>query len=43
MEETRENRLAELRAKKLEAEELTKIDNELGKELNELENDVLVQ
>lgn len=43
MEETRENRLAELRAKKFEKEELEQRDCELGQELDELENDALVQ
>lgn len=39
MEETRENRLAELRAKKLEEEKLKQRDYELGQELNELETE----
>lgn len=43
MEETRENRLAELRAKKNEKEELTQRNNDLGHELSELENEALVK
>lgn len=43
MEGTREDRLAELRAKKLKLEGLEEKNNALGQELNELENEVPVQ
>lgn len=43
MEETKANRFAELEAKKELAEQLIARNNELGKELNELENEVPVQ
>ena len=43
MEKTRENRLAELRAKKHEKETLLQRDSELGQELNEIQNDTLVK
>ena len=43
MEETRENRLAKLQAKRAVAEALEQRDGELGKELTELENDTLVK
>ena len=43
MEETREAKLTELREKKLKAETLTLIDNELGKLEKELENEALVK
>ena len=43
MEETRENKLAELRAKKLKAETLTLIDKELGELEKELEDEVLAK
>ena len=43
MEETRENKLAELREKKGQAEILTLIDSELGRLEKELENETLVK
>ncbi len=43
MEVTRENKLAELRAKREEAESLEEKNSALGKELSELENEVPVQ
>ncbi len=43
MEETRENKLAELRAKIEEIESLKEKNNALGEELSELENEVPVQ
>lgn len=43
MEETRENRLIELREKKQKQEILTLIDKELGEIQKELENDALVK
>ncbi len=43
MEETRENKLAELRTKREEAESLEEKNSALGKELSELENEVPVQ
>lgn len=43
MEGTIEKKFAELESKKILAEQLKARDNELGKELNELENEVPVQ
>lgn len=43
MEETRENKLANLRAKMNEHEDLSKRDQLLGQELNELEQEALVK
>lgn len=43
MEGTREDKLAQLENKKILAEQLKERDNELGRELNELENEVPVQ
>ena len=43
MEGTIEKKFAELKSKKILAEQLKERDNELGKELNELENEVPVQ
>lgn len=42
MEETKANKWENLEAKKLLAEQLKERDNELGKELNGLENEVPV-
>lgn len=43
MEETRENRLAQLRAKNTELENLEERDNALGQELKVLENEEIVK
>lgn len=43
MEGTIEEKFAELESKKILAEQLKERDNELGRELNELENEVPVQ
>lgn len=43
MEETRENRLAQLRAKNAELENLEERDNALGQEVKALENDAPVK
>ena len=43
MEGTIEEKFAELESKKILAEQLKERDNELGRELNELENEAPVQ
>ena len=43
MEETRENRLAQLRAKNIELEKLEERDSALGQELKTLENEEIVK
>ena len=43
MEGTIEKKIAELENKRILAEQLKERDNELGRELNELENEVPVQ